>query len=144
MHQNVKKPKSKAARTVYGPIFLPFYVILVNFFFFCRDAKKTGSSCAIIDCNLSKKHNLALYKTQSGGWNHVDYKFFFNILIEITFTKTWGQTSKYYRMASWLVHALCNFKATWHQEASVSLEYTMKIHFVDTFFLKKNKVIKKR
>ena len=32
--QNVNKPKSRAVRTVYGPIFLPFYKIIVSFFFF--------------------------------------------------------------------------------------------------------------
>ena len=31
--------------------------------------KKTGSNCAIIGCNLSKKHKLALHKTQSGQPN---------------------------------------------------------------------------
>ena len=33
-HQNVNKPNSRAARTVYGPIFLPFYKIIVSFFIF--------------------------------------------------------------------------------------------------------------
>ena len=33
-HQNVNKPKSRAVRTVYGLIFLPFYKIIVSFFFF--------------------------------------------------------------------------------------------------------------
>ena len=30
-------------------------------------------------------------------------------------------------LASWLVHVLCDFNATCHQEASVSLDCTMKI-----------------
>ena len=34
---------------------------------------------------------------------------------------------------SWLVHALRDFKATGHQETSVSLEYTMKAHLADIF-----------
>ena len=33
-HQNVNKPKSKAARTVYRPLFVSFYKITVSFFFF--------------------------------------------------------------------------------------------------------------
>ena len=33
-HQNVNKPKSRAARTVYGLIFLPFYKTIVRFFLF--------------------------------------------------------------------------------------------------------------
>ena len=79
MHQNVNKAKSRTARTVYGAIFLPFYKIIISFFsFFCQDPNKTGSNCAIIGCNLSKKHRLALYKTQNGEPNYVDHKLFFN------------------------------------------------------------------
>ena len=33
-HQNVNKPKSRAAKTVYGLIFLPFYKTIVRFFLF--------------------------------------------------------------------------------------------------------------
>ena len=36
-------------------------------------------------------------------------------------------------LANWLVHVLCDFKSAWHQEALVSLEYTMKIHLADTY-----------
>ena len=113
-HQNVNKPKSRAARTVYGLIFLPFYKIIVSFFsFLCQDANKTRSNCAIIGCNLSKKHKLTHYKTQNGESNYVDHRFFFNFYQELpTCTKPWGQTSKYYRAASCLVHLLCSFKAT--------------------------------
>ena len=40
-HQNVNKPKTRAGRTFYGPIFLPFYKIIVSFFsFFYQDANK--------------------------------------------------------------------------------------------------------
>ena len=77
--QNVNKPKSRAVRThiVYGLILLPFCVIIVSFFsFFYQDANEKGSNCTIIGCNLSKKHKLALYKTQSGELNYVDLKFF--------------------------------------------------------------------
>ena len=34
------------------------------FSFFCQDANKVGSNYAIIGCNLSKKHKLAMYKIQ--------------------------------------------------------------------------------
>ena len=72
--------------------------ILVSFFsFLCQDANKTGSNCAIIDRNLSKKHKLALYKIQNGEPSYVDHKFFFNVLLGATCTKTWGQAFKYYR-----------------------------------------------
>ena len=77
--QNINKPKSLAARTVHEPIFLPFNKIIVSFFsFFCQDANKTRSNCAIIDCNLSKKHKLKLYKTLNGEPNYADHKFSFN------------------------------------------------------------------
>ena len=77
--QNVNKPKSRAERTVYGLIFLPFYKIIVSFFSFsCQDANKIRLNCAIIDWNLSEKHRLTLYKTQNGESNYVGHKFFFN------------------------------------------------------------------
>ena len=100
-HQNVNKPKNRAVRTVYGVIFVPFYKIIVSFFsLLCQDANKARSNCAIIGCNLSKKHKLTLYKTQNGESNYVDHKFFFNFYQELpTCTKPWGQTSKYYRAA---------------------------------------------
>ena len=48
------------------PIFLPFYNIIVSFVsFFYQNANKTRSNCAKIGCKLSKKHKLALYKTQT-------------------------------------------------------------------------------
>ena len=37
--------------------------------------------------------------------------------------------------ARWLLHVSCDFKATLHQEASASLEKTMKIHLADIFYL---------
>ena len=46
-----------------------FYLFIrllsVFFSFLCPDANKTRLNCAIIGCNLSKKHKLALYKTQN-------------------------------------------------------------------------------
>ena len=44
---------------------------------------KARSNCAIIDCNLSKKHKLTQYKTQNGESNYVDHKFFFNFYQEL-------------------------------------------------------------
>ena len=82
-YQNVNKPKSRAARTVYGLIFLPFYEIIVSFFsFLCQNASKIRSNCAIIGCNLSKKHKVTLYKTQNREPNNIDHKFFFNFYQE--------------------------------------------------------------
>ena len=70
------KCKQRAARTVYEPVFLPFYKIIVSFFsFFCQDANKTRSNCAIIGYDLSKKHKLTLYKTLNGEPNYVIINF---------------------------------------------------------------------
>ena len=56
-----------------------FYKIIVSLFSFLRqDANKARSDCAIIGCNLSKKHKLTQYKTQNEESNYVDHKFFFN------------------------------------------------------------------
>ena len=50
-------------RTVYGLVLLPFCKIIVSFFScLCQDANKARSNCAIIGCNLSKKHKVTLYK----------------------------------------------------------------------------------
>ena len=57
MHENVNKSKSRAPKTIYRPIFLTFYVVFISFSsFFYQNANTTRSNCAIIDCNLSKKH----------------------------------------------------------------------------------------
>ena len=74
--------------------FLPFYKIIVSLFsFLCQDVNKTRSNCAIIGCNLSKKHKLTLYKTQNGEPNYVDHKFFFNFYYWDlpTCTKPWDR-----------------------------------------------------
>ena len=112
MHQNVNKQKSRAARTVYGAIFLPFYMIIGSFScLFCQDAKKTGSNCAIIGCNLSKKQKFALYKTQRGDPNYVDYKFFVILCLTLRNILQFGDRhTNTIELASWLVHVLCDFK----------------------------------
>ena len=61
----------------------PYFYLFVRllsavFLFYGQDANKRRSNCAIIGCNLSKKHKLILHKTQNGQPNHVDHKFFFN------------------------------------------------------------------
>ena len=62
-----------------NPYFYLFIKLLSAFFsVFCQDANKIRSNCAIIGCNLSKKHKSTLYKTLNGEPNYVDHKFFFN------------------------------------------------------------------
>ena len=72
------------------------YKIIVSFFsFLCQDANKAKSNCALIGCNLSKKHKLTLHRTQNGESKYVDHKFFFNFYQELpNCLKPWGQTSK--------------------------------------------------
>ena len=98
---------------VYGSIVLHFYNIIVSFFcFFCEDANKARSNCAIIDFNLSKKYKLILYKTQNGESNYVDYKFFFNFCWEPPVQKFEDRHPNTTELTSWFVHVLCDFKAT--------------------------------
>ena len=101
-------------RTVYGLLFLPFYKIIVRFFsYLCQDANKTRSNCATIGCNLSKKHKLTQYKTQNGESNYVDHKFFFNFYQELPPVQSLGDRHpNTIELPSWLVHVLCDFKAT--------------------------------
>ena len=88
-------------------------MIIVSFFsFFCQDTNKTGSICAIIDCNLSKKQKLALHKTQNGEPNYIDHKFLLNILLGATCKKLGDRHPNTIELASWLVHVLRDFKAT--------------------------------
>ena len=47
-------------------LYLFIRLLSAFFLFFCQDANKTRSDCAIIDCNLSKKHKLTLYEIQNG------------------------------------------------------------------------------
>ena len=96
MNQNINKLKSRDCLWTHICTSLCDYCLLF-YFFFCQDADKAGSNCAIIGYTLSKKHNLALYETKIGKLNYVDHKFFFNILLGPTCAKTWGQIHKYYR-----------------------------------------------
>ena len=74
-----KQTKEQGSEDCLWTHILPFYKIIVRFFsFLCQVANKTRSNCAIIGCNLSKKHKLTLHKTQNGESNYVDHKFFFN------------------------------------------------------------------
>ena len=72
------------------PYFYFFMWVMSGFFSFKMQTKQDQT--AIIGCNLSKKHKVTLHKTQNG-----QPKFFFDILLGATCTKTWGQISKYYR-----------------------------------------------
>ena len=120
-----KQTKEQGSEDSLWTHILPFYKIIFSFFsFFCQGANKIRSNCAIMGCNLSKKHKLKLYKTPNGEPNYVA-RSFFNI----------DRYPNTINLDSWLVHVLCDIKATWHQEASVSLEYTMKIHLADIFYL---------
>ena len=82
-----KQTKRRVARTVYGSYFYPLITDYCPLFSFLSN--KTRSNCAIVGCNLSKKHKLSQYKTQNEESNYVDHKFFFNFYQERpTCTKT--------------------------------------------------------
>ena len=83
------------------------------FSFLCQDANKTRSKCAIIGCNLSKKHKLTQSKTQNGESNYVDHSF------SLIFTRSYllvqnlgDRHPNTIELPSWLVHVLRDFKAT--------------------------------
>ena len=118
-HQNVNKLK-----------------IIDSFFsFLCQDANKARSSRAITGCNFSKKQKLKLQKTQNGEPNYVDHKLFLNFCLELSVQNLGDRHPNTIELASFLVLVLYDFKARRHQEASVSLEYTMKIQLADAYIL---------
>ena len=105
----------------YSYLFIRF---LSAFFLFCAIIAVLLFNCAIIGCNLSNKHELTRYKTQNGESNYVDHKFLFNFYWELpTCTNLGDRHSNTIELASWLVHVLCDFKATWHQEAYFSVSW---------------------
>ena len=117
------------------PYFYLFYKIIVSFFsFFCQDANKARSNCAIIGCSLSRKHKLTLYKTQNREPIYVRISFSLIFARSYLYQKLGDRHPNSIELASWLVHVLCDFKATWHPEALVFLEYTMKIYLADIFY----------
>ena len=91
-HQNVNKPKSRAARTVYGLIFLPFY--------------KTIAICQRNTNYHSIKHRTKSQTTQI-------------ISFSLIFTRSYlpvqnlgDRHPNTIELTSCLVHVLCDFKAT--------------------------------
>ena len=135
-HQSVNKPKNRAAKTAYGLIFLSFYKNILSFFsFLCQDINKTRPNFAILGCNLSKKHKLTLHKTQNRESNYVDNKFFFNFYLGLpTCTKPWGVISRYYRAGQLFGPCVTLRLHDIKQLTSVSVEYTMEVHFADALF----------
>ena len=129
MHQNINKPKNRATRTVYGPIFLPFYVIIVSFLkFFLSRCKESRMKLSCNRSQLAKETKLALYKTQSGESNYVDRKVLFYTLLLVQ--QLWKRHLNTTELASWLVHVLCDFKTM----TSRSISLTMKVHFTNIFY----------
>ena len=73
---------------------------------------------------MSKKHKLTLYKTQNGESNLV------TISSSLIFTRSYlpvqnlgDRHPNTIELASWLVHVLYYFKATWYQEAYFSVSW---------------------
>ena len=105
------------------------------FSFLCQDINKTRPNFAIVGCNLSKKHKLTLHKTQNGESNYVDNKFFFNFYFGLpTCTKPWGVISRYYRAGQLFGPCVTLRLHDIKQLTSVSVEYTMEVHFADALF----------
>ena len=71
-----KQTKEQGSRDCLWTYIFTFLRNYYTFFFsfFHQDANIIGLNCAIIDCNLSKKHKLALSQTQSAEPNYIDHK----------------------------------------------------------------------
>ena len=102
-----------------------FIRLLSAFSFLCQDANKTKSSCAIIGCNLSKKHKLTQYKTQNGESNYVDHKFFFNFYQELPPVPNLGDRHPNRCLVRWCMYCVTLRLHDIKKLTSVSLEYTI-------------------
>ena len=76
---------------------------------------------------MSKKHKLTLYKTHSGESIYVARS---HISFPLIFTRSYlpiqnlgDRHPNTVQLASWLVHVLCDVKATWYQEAYYSVSW---------------------
>lgn len=68
-----KKNKRQCSEDCMGPMFFYLYLHYFQFFCFCLSrCKYTRWNCAIICCNLPRKHKSALYQTHRGEPNYVD------------------------------------------------------------------------
>ena len=76
-----------------------------------------------------------MYKTQNRELSSIDQKFFFNFYQELpTYTKHWGQTSKYYSQScpvGWCMYCVTLRLHDIKNFTSVSLKYTMEVHLAD-------------
>ena len=70
------------------------------FFFFLSRCRQNRIKLCYNRLQFVKKKNKNKHCIKhSGDANYVDHKFFFNILLGATCTKTWVQTSKYHKAA---------------------------------------------
>ena len=116
-----------------------FCLFIVSVFsFLCQDANKTRSNCAIIGCNLYKKHKLTQYKTENGESNYVDHKFFFNFYEELPPVQSLG--NRHPNTIEQILVGWCKYCVTLRLHdikklTSVSLEYTMEGHLAHAYIL---------
>ena len=86
--------KCKQTKEQGSDLFFNFFTRLLSvFFFFLSRCKQNNIKLRYSRLQFVKKHKLALSKTQRWEPKYVDHKFFFNVLVGATCTKTWGQTS---------------------------------------------------
>ena len=78
-HQNVNKPKSRAARTVSGPICLPFYKIIVSLLsFFCQDAnKKQDQTVQVAICQRNANQHCIKHRTENQTTQIISFSLIF-------------------------------------------------------------------
>ena len=89
-----------------------FFIRLLSAFFLCQDANKTRSNCATISCNLSKKYKLThiKHRTERESIRRVDQDRSYQELPPVQILG--DRHPNTIEMPSWLVHRLCDFKAT--------------------------------
>ena len=111
-----------------NPYFYLFIRLLSAFFLFSVKMQKIKMELCYNMLRFVKET-----QTLNGEPNYVIINF--SLIFELPVQKLGDIHPNNIELASWLVPVLCDFKATWHREASVSLEYTIKIYLADIIYL---------
>ena len=108
-HQKVSKQRASQRGLLVDPYFYLFIRLLSAFFLFSVKMQKL---CYNRLQFVKKKHKLTLHNTRNEELNNVDRKFFFKNCQEPPVQKLGDRQPNTIELASCLLHALCDFKAT--------------------------------
>ena len=109
VHQDINKPKSRAVMTVYHPMFSSFYVIIVSFFSFFFKMQTNQDQNVLQQVAICQRNTNQHCIKHSEEPKYIDHKFFFQ---ELPVENIWDRPINTIDLNSWLVHILCDFKAT--------------------------------